>query len=256
MRQILAQRASTDSSDSFFLAVQDERIEDKAAKKNRTIDQLRVGNDASIHNLLSAQESVAVDHDSRGIGWEVASRNFDYWAAVEFADEATTEELIVVTGSFDVGSNLALNSVIESWGNPEDAACDRSFSFVEGCAHFKHVVVWLVSGWCEVLGSSSSADTGLEEAVSVDHRDNLFFHLCAHDFASLLGKSALLVVTAVDNNFERLIVSELVASNYVIKLVVATEAVAGIGAAVIAWSDGSNGVNIYCFPILLITMSP
>jgi len=197
-----------------------------------------------------------VNHDSRSIGWHIASRNFDYWAAVEFADKAAAEKLIVVARSFDSRSNLALNSVVESWGNPEDAACDRSFSFVEGCAHFKHVVVWLARSWCEILGSSSSADTGLEEAVSVDHRDNLFFHLCAHDFACLLGKSALLVVTAVDNDFERLVVAELVASDYVLKLVVATEAVAGIFAVVIAWSDGSNCVNIYGFSILLITMSP
>ena len=186
-----------------------------------------------------------MDHDSRSVCWEVASRNFNYWNAVEFADKAATEELIVVAGSFNVGSDLLLNSVVESWGNPEDAACDRSFSFVEGSAHLEYIAVAVVSGRCIVLGSSSSADSSLGKTVSVDHRDNLLFHLCAHDFACLLSKSALLVVTAVDNELEAFIVVELVASYDIFEFVVATEAVAGIVAVVIAWSDGSNGIDVY-----------
>lgn len=77
-----------------------------------------------------------MDHDSRSVCWEVASRNFNYWNAVEFADKAATEELIVVAGSFNVRSNLALDAIVESWGNPEDAACDRSFRLRRGLRSF------------------------------------------------------------------------------------------------------------------------
>lgn len=95
---ILAQRASTDSCDSFLLTVQDEGIEDKAAEQDSTVDKLGIGFDASVHDLLCTEECVAMDHDSRGIGWHIASRNFNYWAAVKFADKAATEKLIVVAG--------------------------------------------------------------------------------------------------------------------------------------------------------------
>ena len=197
-----------------------------------------------------------MDHDSAGVAWEVASRNFNYWRTVEVAYEATTEELIVVAGSFNSSGNLLLDSVVESWRYKEYAACDRSFSFVEVCAQFKNVAVSIVSGWAVVLGSCCCADSCLREAVSVDHWDNLFFHLCAHDFACLLCKCALLVVAAVNNDLKALVVAELVGSYDILKFVVATKAVAGVGAAVVGWLNGGNGVNIDCFPILLITMLP
>ena len=161
---ILAQRASTDSSDSFLLAVQDERIEDKAAEQDSTVDKLGISNDTSVHDVLSAQESVAMDHDSRSVCWEVASRNLNYWNAVEVADKAAAEELIVVAGSFNIRGNLLLDSVVEGWSNPEYAASDRSLSFVESSAHLEDIAVAIVSGWWIVLGSSRRADSSIRKA--------------------------------------------------------------------------------------------
>ena len=121
LRQILAQRASTDSSNSFLLTVQDEGVEDEAAEKDRAVNQLRVGDDASLGNLLCTEEGITMYHDGAGVCWEVAGRNFHDWAAIEFADEATTEKLIVVARTENGRGDLLLDSVIESWGNPEDA---------------------------------------------------------------------------------------------------------------------------------------
>ena len=110
-------------------------------------------------------------HNSAGVGWEVAGWNFDNWSAVEFAYKALTEKLAVVFGSINGSSDFFLNSVVESWGNPEDTAGSVG-AFVKSCAHLQNIAVSIVSGWGVILRNSSSADSSLEQAVLIDSWDN------------------------------------------------------------------------------------
>ena len=174
-----------------------------------------------------------MDHDSASIAWEIASRNLNYRNAVKLADKTAAEELVIVARAENSRSNLSFNSVVERWGNPKNAASDRSLSFVESGGAFKDIFVRVVSGWAVILRSSGSADTSLKQAVSVDHWNNLFFHLGAHNLASFLGKSALFVVALVNGDLKAFIVVDSVSRNNVLQFVVTTKAVASIGAIIV-----------------------
>ena len=182
-------------------------------------------------------------HDGTCVGWEVACRNFNYRHAIEFANKAAAQELVIVARAKNSCRDLFLDSIVESWVYPKDASSDWSFCFIERSAHLKDIAVSIVSCWCIILRSSGSTDASLQETVSINHRDDLLFHLSTHDFASFLSKRALLVVTIVNRNLERLVVVDCVSGDNIFEFVVATKAVASVGAIIVGWSNSCYCVN-------------